>query len=97
MKVIRPGCSKTVPEPLGLRALGLALSEKQIPQVVGNNESRTESMEYLEAVIALVRLSLRPVNPFAYCLNETSFYECLGHRQISLPEFTLDDYPHMDV
>ena len=36
-----PGdCSKTVPKPLELWQLGLALSEKQNPQMVENNESR---------------------------------------------------------
>ena len=59
------------------------------------DENRTERMEYLEAVIALVRQSLRPVNPFAYWLNELSFYECVGHPKVSVPEFILDDYPRV--
>jgi hypothetical protein len=42
-------CSKTVPKPNHLSPFGLALSEKQIPQIVENNESRTDRMERLEA------------------------------------------------
>jgi hypothetical protein len=42
-------CSKTVPKPNHLSSFGLALSEKQIPQIVENNESRTDRMEPLEA------------------------------------------------
>jgi hypothetical protein len=42
-------CSKTVPKPNHLSSFGLALSEKQIPQIVENNESRTDRMERLEA------------------------------------------------
>jgi hypothetical protein len=42
-------CSKTVPKPSQFSSFGLALSEKQIPQIVENNESRTDAMEPLEA------------------------------------------------
>ena len=35
-------CSKTVPKHFELQALGIALSEKQIPQIVGNVERGTE-------------------------------------------------------
>jgi len=41
-------CSKTVPEPPELIRLGLALSEKQIPQRVGKIERTTQRMESLE-------------------------------------------------
>jgi hypothetical protein len=42
-------CTRTVPKRIELEVLGLALSEKQIPQIVENNESGTERMEPLEA------------------------------------------------
>ena len=45
---------KTVPKPLPLSPLGLALSEKQIPQVVENLESGGKPKEALE------RAALRP-------------------------------------
>jgi hypothetical protein len=32
------GCARTVPKPYLFSMLGIALSEKQIPQVVGNTE-----------------------------------------------------------
>jgi hypothetical protein len=35
-------CARTVQEPNALKRLGLALSEKQIPQVVGNIERPNE-------------------------------------------------------
>ena len=41
-------CTRTVPKHIELEVLGLALSEKQIPQIVENNESGTERMEPLE-------------------------------------------------
>jgi hypothetical protein len=41
---------KTVTKPLALSGLGLALSEKQIPQVVENLESGGKSIEALERV-----------------------------------------------
>jgi len=42
-------CTRTVPKNNQLASLGLALSEKQIPQIVENNESRSEGIEPLEA------------------------------------------------
>jgi len=39
--------------------LGLALSEKQIPQVVGKTEKAREQMEVLEGSIALRRQALQ--------------------------------------
>jgi hypothetical protein len=42
-------CTRTVPKPIELEVLGLALSEKQIPQIVENNQSGNERMEPLEA------------------------------------------------
>ena len=42
-------CSKTVPKPNHLSSFGLALSEKQIPQIVENNENRIDLIEPLEA------------------------------------------------
>jgi hypothetical protein len=42
-------CSKTVPKPNQFSSFGLALSEKQIPQIVENNESRADWIEPLEA------------------------------------------------
>ena len=42
-------CTRTVPKQIELEMLGLALSEKQIPQIVENNQSGTERMEPLEA------------------------------------------------
>jgi len=42
-------CSKTVPKPNQLSSFGFALSEKQIPQIVENNESGTDWMAPLEA------------------------------------------------
>ena len=41
-------CTKTVPKHIELGVLGLVLSEKQIPQIVENNQSGTERMEPLE-------------------------------------------------
>ena len=41
-------CTRTVPKHIELEVLGLALSEKQIPQIVENNQSGTERMEPLE-------------------------------------------------
>jgi hypothetical protein len=38
--------------------LEIALSEKQIPQVVENTRSRTKQMETLEAAVPLVRQAL---------------------------------------
>jgi hypothetical protein len=43
-----PDRGKTVTKPLALRLLGLALSEKQIPQVVENPESGGKPIEALE-------------------------------------------------
>jgi hypothetical protein len=40
--------NKTVTKSPALGALGLASSEKQIPQVVENNESRNQRIERLE-------------------------------------------------
>ena len=46
---------KTVTKPIMLRALGKALSEKQIPQVVENPESGGKSREALETVALRVK------------------------------------------
>jgi hypothetical protein len=44
-----------VPKPYLFSALGIALSEKQIPQVIENNEKRSERMEALERAGVLRR------------------------------------------
>jgi hypothetical protein len=49
---------KTVTKPIILRALGKALSEKQIPQVVENPESGGKSREALETVALRVKQAL---------------------------------------
>ena len=41
-------CTRTVPKHIELEVLGLALSEKQIPQIVEDDESGTERIEPLE-------------------------------------------------
>ena len=41
-------CTRAVPNHVELEVLGLALSEKQIPQIVEDNESGTERIEPLE-------------------------------------------------
>ena len=43
-------CVKTVPKPISLTALGLLLSEKQIPQVVVIIKNRPYRMEPLEVI-----------------------------------------------
>ena len=48
-------CAKTVPKFYLFSALGIALSEKQIPQVVEIIENRSERMEALEGVAVLRR------------------------------------------
>jgi hypothetical protein len=50
--------SKLSQNPRGFGLLGLTSSEKQIPQVVGNSESRTKRMEPLEGRLPLVRQTL---------------------------------------
>jgi hypothetical protein len=49
-----------VPKPYLFSALGIALSEKQIPQVVENIENSCERMEALERVAVLRRQMLYP-------------------------------------
>jgi hypothetical protein len=49
---------KTVTKPLGLKGLGLPLSEKQIPQVVENLNSGRKPREALETAAVLVRQAL---------------------------------------
>ena len=49
---------KTVTKPIALTALGKALSEKQIPQVVENPESGVKSREALEPVALRVKQAL---------------------------------------
>jgi hypothetical protein len=49
-----------VPKPYLFSVLGLALSEKQIPQVIENTEKRSESMETLEQAVVLRRQTLFP-------------------------------------
>ena len=61
-------CRRTVAKPLLLTRLEIALSEKQIPQVVENNESRTDGMEPLERAFVRPRqvrylAALRPTRP----------------------------------
>ena len=46
-------CARTVPKLYCVEALGLALSEKQIPQFVEKNESGWQRMELLEPVCVL--------------------------------------------
>ena len=43
-------CTKTVPKHFELQALRIPLSEKQVPQIVGNVESTAEGMKPLETV-----------------------------------------------
>lgn len=43
-------CAKTVPESDVFMPLGLALSEKQIPQITENTEKPKQGMELLESV-----------------------------------------------
>ncbi len=45
----------SVPEPMPFEQLGLALSEKQIPQIVEKNERATKWMEYSESRVVLRR------------------------------------------
>ena len=56
-------CAKTVPKPFLFEWLGLASSEKQIPQVVVIVRNQKSGKEHLEAV------SLRPRQLPAYCNN----------------------------
>jgi hypothetical protein len=60
---------KTVTKPLALSALGLALSEKQIPQVVENLESGGKSIEALE------RVAMRPTQA------SDQYHSALQHPQ----------------
>jgi hypothetical protein len=53
-------CARTVPKPYLFSALGIALSEKQIPQVVENIENSCVRMEALERVAVLRRQMLYP-------------------------------------
>ncbi len=53
-------CSKTVPKPLALTRLGLALSEKQFPQIVENVRSRAQERDALERRVVLRRQMLYP-------------------------------------
>ena len=53
-------CANTVPKLYLFSALGIALSEKQIPQVVENIENCSERMEALERVVVLRRQMLYP-------------------------------------
>ncbi len=56
-------CSKTVPEPLGLWIFGLASSEKQIPQIVVNVESKLEGIEPLDGNVVLPKQVLYQAEP----------------------------------
>ncbi len=49
---------KTVSKPLPLSCLGLALSEKQIPQIVESLESGYELKEALETIAVRVKQAL---------------------------------------
>jgi hypothetical protein len=49
---------KTVAKPLALSCFGLALREKQIPQIVENHESGYEPKEALEPVAVRVKQAL---------------------------------------
>jgi hypothetical protein len=51
-------CAKTVSKPHGLAPLGLQLSERQIPQVVGFIRSAKNQTEPLERAAVLVRQAL---------------------------------------
>jgi hypothetical protein len=51
-------CAKTVSKPPGLVPLGLQLSERQIPQVVGFIRSAKNQTEPLERAAVLVRQAL---------------------------------------
>ena len=67
-------CTRTVPKHIELEMLGLALSEKQIPQIVENHESGTERIEPLEGCLDL-RSYVHTYGP-----EGTSDW-CLPHRQ----------------
>jgi hypothetical protein len=54
------GCARTVPKPYSFLLLGLALSEKQTPQVVEKIEKPKEKMEGLEPGVVLRRQTLFP-------------------------------------
>jgi len=51
-------CARTVPKPYLFSVLGLALSKKQIPQVVVNTEKWGERMEALERAVVLRKQTL---------------------------------------
>ncbi len=54
------GCARTVPKPYSFVPLGLALSEKQTPQVVEKVEKPKEQMEGWELSVVLRRQTLYP-------------------------------------
>ena len=60
-------CARTVPKPDLFRRLGLALSEKQIPQVIESSENRNERVGPLErgGVLAKQMLSQLSYTPTA--------------------------------
>ena len=68
---------KTVTKPLALRRLGLALSEKQIPQVVENLRSGCEPKEALERVAVLRRQMLYPPELRAHKALPLTILNCL--------------------
>jgi hypothetical protein len=53
-------CAKTVPKLYLFSVLGIALSEKQIPQVVVNTEKWCKRLESLEPAVVLRRQMLYP-------------------------------------
>jgi hypothetical protein len=53
-------CARTVPKPYSFVSLGLALTEKQNPQVVEKIETPKEQIEGVESSIVLRRQTLFP-------------------------------------
>jgi hypothetical protein len=78
-------CTKTVPNVVGFWRLGLALSEKQIPQVVvnvANSKHRIERMEWLNVLAkqVLSQLSYTPIEiGLLECCN-FFILRCLTHN-----------------
>ena len=62
-------CARTVPKPYSFVRLGLALSEKQTPQVIEKIETPTEQMEGLESRVALRRQTISRA-PFGKISNK---------------------------
>ena len=80
-----------VPKHIGLEVLGLALSEKQIPQIVENNQSGTERIEPLERTGVRPRqmryqAARLPIPP-ALLIRREFASETSSRARLSLPLF----------